>query len=285
MRARSLTALVTIAVVAAGCAKSEPTAATLEEHYPVTVQDGAGRSVTISRKPTTVVRLESGPRRIVGKLKIPVKVLADDATASEIAALKPDLVITGPAASSAAVDRIEAIRSELGTPFFVMPAESLDGLPAATYRIAQLAGKPSEGRVRAAELKKARADVAAALGLGKDRRPSTTVFLDGGLGQSLPKTTMLARLIVEGGGKLVGPNDGSTVTPKKLRELNPKVYIETTQSGVGLKRLRRNPILAKLQAIREGRYGKFTVKVPADSSALGMLKQIARLLHPSAFSK
>lgn len=254
----------------------------MQQTFPIEVKDGLNRTVTVSTLPNVIVRLKNGPRKLFGKrwLGVPTQLAAASAGSAALKTLEPDIVIAGPAITTADSSRYARIAKELGKPVFVMPGNDLASIEIAVSRIGRVTGRPEQGRTLALRLRSARLSVEKRL-VGVQPR---TVFVDRGLGASLPRTTFYARLIEQAGGRLVGPADGSSLTPQQLLKLNPDVYIGTLANGLTLQQLRRQPILSKLTAVLDGRVARIDPsRASADVGAFGLLRELAGILHPEAF--
>ena len=275
--------LLACGLLAAGCgAKPEPTGTAVQQTFPIEVKDGLNRTVTVSALPNVIVRLKNGPRKLFGKrwLGVPTQLVAASAGSAALKTLEPDVVSAGPAITSADSSRYARIAKELGKPLFVMPGSDLASIEIAVSRIGRVTGRPEQGRTLALRLRSARLGVEKRL-VGVQPR---TVFVDRGLGASLPRTTFYARLIEQAGGRLVGPADGGSLTPQQLLKLNPDVYIGTLANGLTLQQLRRQPILGKLTAVQDGRVARIDPsRASADVGAFGLLRELAGILHPEAF--
>ena len=271
--------LLACGLLAAGCgAKPEPTGTAVQQTFPIEVKDGLNRTVTVSALPNVIVRLKNGPRKLFGKrwLGVPTQLAAASAGSAALKTLEPDRPPPPPPDSS----RYARIAKELGKPLFVMPGSDLASIEIAVSRIGRVTGRPEQGRTLALRLRSARLGVEKRL-VGVQPR---TVFVDRGLGASLPRTTFYARLIEQAGGRLVGPADGSSLTPQQLLKLNPDVYIGTLANGLTLQQLRRQPILSKLTAVQDGRVARIDPsRASADVGAFGLLRELAGILHPEAF--
>ena len=100
---------------------------------------------------------------------------------------------------------------------------------------------------------------------------------------------MLGDLVERGRGESVtGPTPGAEPIPiARLRRLDPEVYLATSDSGVTLRSLRRDPRTAKLTAVENGR----VVVLPSDLVQVAgpyvaqALERVARALHPDVFKK
>ena len=67
-------------------------------------------------------------------------------------------------------------------------------------------------------------------------------------------------------------------------QLDPDVYLATSDTDLSLADLRRNPQTRKLRAIKEGRFVIADADLLEPGPAIGEgLAEVARLLHPDAF--
>jgi iron complex transport system substrate-binding protein len=71
---------------------------------------------------------------------------------------------------------------------------------------------------------------------------------------------------------------------RRLVQLDPEVYLATSDSGRTLKGLRAQPGTKGLRAIRSGRFDIVSTAVVTPGPKVGQaLVEIARILHPNAF--
>ena len=69
-----------------------------------------------------------------------------------------------------------------------------------------------------------------------------------------------------------------------LLQLDPDVYLATSDTELSLADLRRNPQARKLRAVKEGRFVAADANLLEPGPAIGEgLAEVARLLHPDAF--
>jgi len=70
----------------------------------------------------------------------------------------------------------------------------------------------------------------------------------------------------------------------ELLQLDPDVYLATSDTGVTLADLRKHPRLRKLRALRKGHFAIANADLLEPGPRIGEgLAQVARLLHPNAF--
>ena len=281
--ARAL-ALVLCALVAVACgAKPEPTSGKLDTTYPVTVRDGTNRTITVEAPPRLVLVVDGGPQRILSRLGVRAAVAPADVTPARIEAAHPDLVVVGPSLTDQDERRTAALRSRLNVPVFEMPGGSLADVEKETVALGVLTNHAEAGRALALSLRKQREDIAHRLA----GTAPVTVYVDGGFGASIQRTTLLARLLGLAGARLVGPSDGfTTVNARILHKLDPDAYVATSTSGVTLAKLRSRPGLKTLRAVTSGRVFVIDASAArADATAYALLHSLARSLHPSVIKQ
>lgn len=285
MRSRSrhaarVVALVLCALAAAACgAKPEPTAGKLDTTYPASARDGSGRIITVEAPPRLVLVVTGGPQRLLARLGVRAAVAPADVTVARIRAAHPDLVVVGAGVTAQDEQRNETFISKLEVPVYVMPGARLEDIERAAVALGVLTNHAEAGRVLALKLRKQRREIAGRL----EGVAPLNVYVDGGFGASIQRSTLLARLITLAGAHLVGPSNGvATVNAKVLHRLDPDAYIATSTSGVTLARLRSQPRLRTLRAITAGRF--FIVDAAAaraDTTAYALLHSLAHSLHPT----
>lgn len=278
--AARVVALVLCALAAAACgAKPEPTAGKLDTTYPASARDGSGRIITVEAPPRLVLVVTGGPQRLLARLGVRAAVAPADVTVARIRAAHPDLVVVGAGVTAQDEQRNETFISKLEVPVYVMPGARLEDIERAAVALGVLTNHAEAGRVLALKLRKQRREIAGRL----EGVAPLNVYVDGGFGASIQRSTLLARLITLAGAHLVGPSNGvATVNAKVLHRLDPDAYIATSTSGVTLARLRSQPRLRTLRAITAGRF--FIVDAAAaraDTTAYALLHSLAHSLHPT----
>jgi iron complex transport system substrate-binding protein len=296
---RLLPVLIGAALVAAGCGEREEPLGDLGVEYPVTVR-GAGEDPTVIRTgPKRVVALAPdgaeilvalgiGPRLVgapAGVEGVPARArqvanLLGQVEVSDVVRLEPDLLVatrtTDPVDVALAQQRTEAALYE-------QPADSVNDAERAIVELGFLVGEPVAARRLAGRVE----ERVAAIQRRVSGRPVTTAFVDTGFFVTVPARSLLGDLVRRAGGRSIGgPNPGfEPFDVKKLAELDPDVYLATSDSGVTLGRLRSDPRTRRLTAVREGRFivldaGLVTSAGPRVAEAL---ETVARALHPDAF--
>ncbi len=279
-----LLALVLCALTAVACgAKPEPTSGKLDTTYPASVRDGSNRVITVEAPPRLVLVVTGGPERMLARLGVRAAVAPAEVTVARIRAAHPDLVVVGPGLTAEDEQRNETLISQLDVPVFVMPGARLPDIERGAVALGVLTNNAEAGRALAITLRKQREDIVRRLAAAA---PLTT-YVDTGFGQSIQRTTLLARLIVLAGARLVGPTDNTTaVNAKMLRRLDPDAYIATSGSGVTLARLRSRPVLRTLRSVAAGRvFIVDTAAARADTTAYALLRSLARSLHPAVIKQ
>jgi ABC-type Fe3+-hydroxamate transport system substrate-binding protein len=277
-----IAALVLCALLAAACgAKPEPTSGKLDTTYPASVRDGSGRLITVEAPPRLVLVVAGGPERLLARLGVRAAIAPADVTVARVEAAHPDLVVVGPGLTAQDERRNATFIEKLvHTPVFVMPGARLVDIEHAAVELGLLTNHAQAGRALALALRRERGNIAHRVA----SVAPLTVYVDGGFGASIPRTTLLAHLLVLAGARLVGPSDGiATVNAKLLHKLDPDAYVATSTSGVTLARLRAKPGLRTLRAVAGGRV--FVVDASAaraDTTAYALLRSLAHSLHPSA---
>ena len=279
-----MAAVLVCAFTAAACgAKTEPTSGKLDTTYPASVRDGSNRIIRVEAPPRLVLVVDGGPERLIARLGVRAAVAPEDVTVARIRATHPDLVVVGPGITAEIEKRNETFIRELEMPVYVMPGARLGDIERGAVALGVLTNHAEAGRALALSLRRQRDDIA--------RRLATveplTVYVDAGFGASIQRTTLLARLLALAGARLVGPADGvTTVNAKMLHRLDPDAYVATSTSGVTLARLRSRPGLRTLRSVAAGRVFVVDPAVArADTTAYGLLRSLARSLHPAVIKR
>jgi iron complex transport system substrate-binding protein len=276
-------ALLLLAGTACG-ERTEPTGA-LVQSYPVTVQGAGERPTVVDSAPKRIVPVGAGPREILTALGLDDRtVTVNDglvglALVDQIRRARPDLIV-----ASADTDPLDLSRARSAThaAVYVEPESSLADVVAAITDIGLATGRALEARDLTGFIEARRREVETAL----KGTPEVTVFVDAGGFSTILTRSLLGELIGEAHGRSVAgssPEQGPFPL-KRLRQLDPDVYLATADSGRTLASLRANAGTKRLRAVREGRFAI----VPADLGSPGpqvgaALEQLARLLHPDAF--
>ena len=111
-----------------------------------------------------------------------------------------------------------------------------------------------------------------------------SVFLDKGFSTTVSRSSLQGQMLGLAGGRNIVASATGPVDPGRLRRLDPRYYLATSQSGTTLKQLRRDPATKHLRAVRAGRFAVVPDRLlqPGPEVGAGVLT-IARILHPDAF--
>jgi iron complex transport system substrate-binding protein len=278
-------ALAACALVLAACGeRSEPTGEAVRL-YPVTVRDVEDRSITMSEAPRRIAALTEATADIVRALGAGRRLVGPtqrffgptgELIATRVRAARPDLVL---AASD--TDGIETRATAIRAPVFLAPNGSIEEVERAITRIGLLLGRPVEARRLVHRIGAQRAQVARVLA----RTKPVSVFVDTGFFSTVPEQSLVGDLIRQANGRNVA---GASLQPGpfdlvQLAQLNPDVYLATSDSGTTLRDLRRDPRTRKLSAVRKGRFAAVDAQLlePGPTVGEGLLA-VARALHPDA---
>lgn len=300
----SLAALIALLGTSACGERAEPVGE-LEQPYPVTVRGAGEEPAVLGATPERIVALDTGAAELVMALGardrlvgIPaglkqgdrprtappeaVQVVAPNQSlrVDEVVRLEPDLIVASPA-----TDQLDLARAqrETGAAVYVHPSDSIDDVLRATFELGFALGEPVEARALASRI---RSEVAAVEERIVDT-PVATTFVDTGFFLTVPRASLLGDLVARGRGESVAGETpgGDPIPSSRLRRLDPEVYLATSNSGVTLRTLRRDPRTAKLTAVERGR----VVVLPSDlvqragPYVAQALERVARALHPDAF--
>ncbi len=292
-------------LLAVGCgARSEPLGE-LEQPYPVTVQGAGEQPTVLQSRPERIVALDPGAAELVIALGagdrlvgIPAGIAKGDgprqAPASavevvspnrrirvdEVVELEPDLIVAAPSTDQLDVSKV---RRETGAPLYVQPGSSIEDILRATHELGFLVGEPVEARTVASRI---RSEVAVV----EDRiaeEPAPTTFVDTGFFVPAPPQSLLGDLVVRARGENIADETagGEPFPLSRLRQLDPEVYLATSDSRVTLRSLRRDPRTAKLTAVENGSFRVLPSDLVqrAGPYVAQALERVARALHPDAF--
>jgi iron complex transport system substrate-binding protein len=295
---RLLPALLAAALLAAGCGERGEPVGELAVEYPVTVRGGGDEPAVLVARPERVVALAPESAEILMELELgdrligvpegvegaprgarPVASLSGQLEVSRIARLRPDLLVA--TRTTDPVD-VALARQRTDAALYVQPASSVDDVERAIVELGFLVGEPVVARRLAGRIE----ERVAAVQRQVSGRPVTTVFVDTGFFVTVPARSLLGDLVRRAGGRSVaGATPGfEPFDLDALAELDPDVYLTTSDSGVTLARLRSKPRTRDLTAVREGRFvvvdaGLVTAGGPRIAEAL---EAVARALHPDA---
>jgi iron complex transport system substrate-binding protein len=264
--------------------RSEPTGAAVSV-YPVRVTDARDRPVRVDARPARIAALMPAGRQILtalgaGKRLATARGGFFDAKGklvlTRLRAAKPDLVIAAQDSDD------ERDLASLGVPVYFTPQNSIRDVEHAITQLGLLAGAPVAARLLVHRIEETRSTVLARVA----KTPRVSVFVDTGFFTTVPDTTLAGDLIREARGTDVA---GPTPPPgpfslAKLSQLDPDVYLATSNSGTTLEQLRRDAHTKHLRAVRNGRFAVVASNLFLPGPQVGQaLAEIARILHPDAF--
>jgi ABC-type Fe3+-hydroxamate transport system substrate-binding protein len=284
------------ALVAGGCGERAEPLGPLDQDYPVTIRGAGEAPVVLRGRPERVVALDAGSAELVAALGAAGRLvgappgIVESATevvdssgqiaVGAVVRLEPDLVIATPATDRVAVDQI-ARRTE--APVYVQPALTIEDVERAAIELGFALGEPVTARQLVGELRRVARSVDDRLA---EVAPVTT-FVDTGFFITVPEQSLLGGLVARAKGTNVA-REGAGLGPfdvEKLAELDPDVYLTTSDSGTTIAKLQRRAETRDLSAVQEGRFhildaALVTRAGPRVALAYG---EIAAALHPDAF--
>jgi iron complex transport system substrate-binding protein len=270
----------------------------LQQPYPVTVRGGGDRATTVEARPDRIVALDPGSAELIVALGsgqrlvgVPAKVRAPgnpevvvsrtgQVDVDAVVQLEPDLIV-----STSAIDQLDSTRAERqsGAALYLQPNSSVNDVLRGTIELGFLVGEPVRARRLAARLEAEVSEVEAKVA----GEPTVSVFVDTGFFITIPERSLLGDLIRRAGGKSVaGETPGpDPIPPERLLQLDPDVYLATSDSRVTLAQLRSDNQTARLTAVRKGRFAILPSQlvVPPGPRIGRALERIARVLNPDAF--
>jgi ABC-type Fe3+-hydroxamate transport system substrate-binding protein len=278
--ALGVAALVLLAATACG-ERSEPTGASAEL-YPVTVQSGE-RPLVVARPARRIAVLDASTEAIVRAIGAGSRIVAPPPTSridfTALRRLRPDLIIATEDTDERDLSRAGSLtRADV----YTAPSDSIRQVERAITQLGLLTGRPVEARALVRRLEAQRQTVATRLAnVGQ-----VSVFVDTGFFTTVSEQSLIGDLLREAHGRNVGgaSADAGPIELGDLVQLDPDVYLATSDSMLSLADLRRNPQTRKLRAVRENRFAVVDVSLLQPGPEIGNgLLQIARLLHPNAF--
>jgi len=280
-----------------GCGAREEPLGKLPQDYPVTVRGAGDQSATLTRAPERIVALDPGSAELlralgVGKRLVGVPAGVELRGAEEVvrrtgqidvaavAQLEPDLIVVTPA-----TDRVDTSRaeSESGAIVYVQPASSIEDVEKALLELGFLVARPVKARTLVGEIRRAVAEV--------DERISAaeplTVFIDTGFFITVPERSLLGELIRRAHGENVAAENAGLgpFDEDLLAQLDPDVYVATSDSRTTLEKLRTRPKTRNLTSVREGRFVVLDADLVtrAGPRIAQAYEAVALALHPDAF--
>lgn len=298
MTSRLFPLLLAAALLVTACGERGEPLGELPQPYPVTVRGGGDRATTLGARPDRIVALDPGSAELIAALGngqrlvgVPAKVRASggpkvvvsrtgQVDVDAVVELEPDLIV-----STSAIDQLDSTRAERqsGAALYVQPNSSVNDVLRGTIELGFLVGEPVEARRLAAQLGAEVSEVEAKVA----GEPTVSAFVDTGFFITIPERSLLGDLIRRAGGESVaGETPGpDPIPPERLLQLDPDVYLATSDSRVTLAQLRSDNQTARLTAVRRGRFAVLPSQlvVPPGPHVGRALERIARALHPDAF--
>ena len=295
--ARRLVLLAVTALVATACGERAEPLGILAQNYPVKVLGAGDRIAVLDRAPKRIVALDSGEAETLLALHVGTALVGAPAgtpgtsaltvvrpsglvDVDSVVRLKPDLVVATSRTDPLDLDTVEhATRAAV----YVAPDSSLRDVEDGTLDLGFLVGRPVDARRLVARI---RADVDRVEARLAGAAP-VTVFIDTGLFITAATRSLLGDLVhLAHGRSVAGPHPGDDpVSPRRIAELDPDIYLATSDSGVTLRGLRRDRAARKIPAVRAGHFAVVAselVNEPGPRVGEG-LASVAKALHPDAF--
>jgi ABC-type Fe3+-hydroxamate transport system substrate-binding protein len=258
--------------------RSEPTGADAGL-YPVTITAG-DRPITISQPAQRIAVLDPGADSIIRRLGAGARVVASSPSGAvtSLRRAKPDLIVASESVDERSLSRAAAATN---AEVYLPPSGSIRQVERAITQLGLLMGTPVQARrlVRAIEQKRQ------AVGAALARTPVVNVFVDTGLMTTPPDQSLIGDLIREAHARNVAGDaaEAGPIDPAQLAQLDPDIYAVTSDTGITLADLRRNPQTRRLRAVRAGRFVVLDSNLLVPGPGIGeALVRIARLLHPDA---
>jgi iron complex transport system substrate-binding protein len=295
--ARRLVLLAVTALVATACGERAEPLGILAQNYPVKVRGAGDRIAVLDHAPKRIVTLDSGEAETLLALHVGTALVGAPAgtpgtsaltvvrpsglvDVDSVVRLKPDLVVATSRTDPLDLDTVEhATRA----PVYVAPDSSFRDVEDGTLDLGFLVGRPVDARRLVARI---RADVDRVEARLAGAAP-VTVFIDTGLFITAATRSLLGDLVhLAHGRSVAGPHPGDDpVSPRRIAELDPDIYLATSDSGVTLRGLRRDRAARKIPAVRAGHFAVVAselVNEPGPRVGEG-LASVAKALHPDAF--
>lgn len=278
--AAAAAALLVLGATACG-ERSEPTGSAVRL-YPLTVQtgdrplvvDGPARRIAVLDTPTeSILRALGAGGRIV---EMPAAARIDF---TALRRSHPDLIVASDTADEHDLSRAASITH---ADVYTAPGDSIQQVERSITQLGLLTGTPVQARVLVRRIEQRRRSIDARLA---HTRP-VTVFVDTGFFTTVSDQSLIGDLIREAHGTNVAATaaEAGPVDIAELLRLDPDTYLATSDTGVTLADLRKNPRTRKLRAVREGRFMVANADLLQPGPQIGEgLTEIARLLHPNAF--
>jgi iron complex transport system substrate-binding protein len=266
--------------------RSEPTGK-LTVKYPLTVQGAGQQPLMLDQRPRRVASVAPGAARIMSHLGSDVQLAGPSKTLDSNGRIRihrlriehPDLIVASPFTD--AVNLAQARRAT-PAPVYFAPESSIRDIERAATELGLLLDVPLGARRIVNEIEHRRQKVAERL----RAVPPVRVFVDTGFFTTVSSHSLIGDLVREADGiSVAGRNPEAAPFPvRRLRRIDPDVYLATSDSGTTLRSLRRDPRTRNLRAVRKGRVAVVPTRLLEPGPSIGRgLEEIARDLHPDAF--
>ena len=273
-------ALLVLGATACG-ERSEPTGSTVRL-YPLTVQTG-DRPLVVTGPAKRIAVLDKPTESILRALGAGDRIVETPAAARiDFTALQrshPDLIVAADTADERDLSRAASITH---ADVYIAPGDSIQQVERSITQLGLLTDTPVQARVLVRRIEQQRRSVDARLA----HTPPVTVFADTGFFTTVSDQSLIGDLIREAHGTNVAATaaEAGPVDIAELLQLDPDTYLATSDTGLTLADLRKNPRTRKLRAVREGRFMVANADLLQPGPQIGEgLAEIARLLHPNAF--
>jgi ABC-type Fe3+-hydroxamate transport system substrate-binding protein len=274
-----LVVLAGLALAASACGeRSEPTGPTVKL-FPVTVNGTGGSPIALQHAPARVVACKSVASALVNTLEQGARSRPEirdvacggaGGVGQTLPGFRPDVVIAS-----------DLSRWYGKGPVYSIPEGSIRDAESGIVSVGALLGLPLQARAMVQHIEAKRLEVRRKV----ENLPRISVFLDTGFYITVSSNSFAGQLISEAGGQNVaGASPGVTPDLGLLHRKNPDYYLATSDSGISLKDLRKNPRTRTLRAVRAGHFAIVPSSYLDPGPNIGnAIETIARLLHPNAF--
>jgi ABC-type Fe3+-hydroxamate transport system substrate-binding protein len=277
----ALVALLLLLATACG-ERSEPTGPTALR-YPLTVQSATDRPVVVAKPALRIAVLDRPAEAILQALGVGGRIVMQaPMNRIDFTALRrshPDLVVASQDADLHDLSRAAAVTH---AQVYTAPGDSIHQVEHAITQLGLLTGRPIAARALVRRIETQRHDVDVRLA----RAANVSVFVDTGFFTTVSDQSLIGDVIREAHGTNVAgaAAEAGPVDISELLQLDPDVYLATSDTGLTLADLRKHPRLRKLRALREGHFAIANADLLEPGPGIGEgLAQVARLLHPNAF--
>ncbi len=272
-----------VLLLATACGeRSEPTGRNVRL-YPVTVQSAGDRPVVATAPARRIAVLDSAAEAILRGLGVGRRiVMAPPANRIDFTALRrarPDLIVASETADLRDLSRAASVTHAA---VYTAPGDSIRHVEQAITQLGLLVGKPVAARAAVRRIEAQRRAVERRVATA----PLVSVFVDTGFFTTVSDQSLVGEMLREAHGRNVAgaAAQGGGVDASDLAQLDPDVYLATSDTELTLADMRRNPRTRKLRAIKEGSFFLVDAALLQPGPEVGAgLTEIARLLHPNAF--